>query len=1368
MRTAKEEQLCEETLHDYKKITHQLEVLAKLEVKWKKNLEKFNAKCKEYQLRGEDLEEALEELDRKSFEMGYMSLSLSKHYTEHRDRIAEMLVRNNPQFLHAKPAPVTQQMVDWTPQDKHHRLLCKIYAIRYPNKMLTKLWLKPYFVGVMRQASFVSRSIEAIQNCCGGSISELGNMIVSGVKHIWNTMKSTLEKYLTGKFLMLVAAIICGAVVAKLIGTWACIKIFPLVYRNERITEKTFESITDYAERQAGGSEILNIVGNTIKNVVEPVANFELEPFLQKFGKIATNINSIERLLSNVWTYLKPFLDHLYAAGNGGIPFSDEGKLIKDIERKCSVLDMYIKKKSLTRAESVMIKDLEGELRDMITVEVKHAYPRIAALSVHVFTRYKQLFEESSIVLSIAQDRVEPVWLHLVGPPGIGKTWLIDSLVMDLNTAINRTQLPAAELKYVVSDPKFFPNYRNQFAFVVDDFLQKADPVERMQEAEQMIHFSNSAVQPLPQASVEDKGKSFFTSTFIITTSNYDTKPLAYLPDNLKLKDNEAFYRRFMPVFVSREVDKDGVDGYRLRPIKDTRTLGTTHSYNDLLILLASRMKEKQREFNARQNMQSFEGSLKRVREAAQRDYTQIEKIDKELRHASSTAKTDLSQGSDALYVAATSVAERQSGRSVNDLDYMSSCSDEEDVMLTRTTKDTTTTVTRNVSEAWGDDDYIPTGKGWESAATIFGKLTKMVEAKGDDREKIKKDLRETVGEVTFPKEGDAATYLEALGGQTILTLMMYQEYPNNRLVKMFSQEACTREWMWHEMNVKQQAEEKAQYVKKMLDIVRSPLLTDDKFVMLACRSFVAFPSEKAKFDKSPVDYIEDHCGVQGAESLYHKYKEALNIHPRLSISHKTTVPSGSVQEFSSKLFEYRNASVSEAKAILGTYIDLENQSLEQLIALVGETLVSMALGGREFDSNYLNYLVYKYDVRIKIFRNWRWQTSAEIFYNPTARLSTRTFHPSALNAAILRFTTEFRGSSIRPLEEMKLITSRQYFTWKEKIHSFFTAGEYDITTSNKHPRTCIPTVEDMEKGMLLFKTKEIIEKEQRKKNYGEWIGWAVTASIAIPAVTLLLVAIKRLIKTGAYGATDKALTQSFDPTGQNRSEKSQRRIQKRARIIAKKDKVLTEGVVKQSKALDITPKVQGNTELMLFTGTVETQAYGFFVKAHTFVTVSHVFTNDVIKKIEFCFSDTGHGSLVLTRDQFDVTIHKKRELAIVTVDPRCLPAHADLTRHLPSDNPKLISDMIFIDHQASGHFLLRSCGEAKLTHVEFRGGETIHGVYSVSLTTENGDCGQPYLSGHDSVQAIRGIHIGYGSGLAYFTPVYVSDFTVEPEMAEL
>jgi hypothetical protein len=158
--------------------------------------------------------------------------------------------------------------------------------------------------------------------------------------------------------------------------------------------------------------------------------------------------------------------------------------------------------------------------------------------------------------------RKEPVVVHIVGEPGVGKTAMISALAADALKKIFELQgMPDEDQKnnlsnhfqYIYYRPqghKYETNYNTSFSkiYVVDDANQ-IDPdmlVDDLPWPARIIHMNNNADLLLPVAEIENKQTAKFNSDLIIATDNQATPDLSYL------QNADAYFRRIdLEVFAS-------------------------------------------------------------------------------------------------------------------------------------------------------------------------------------------------------------------------------------------------------------------------------------------------------------------------------------------------------------------------------------------------------------------------------------------------------------------------------------------------------------------------------------------------------------------------------------------------------------------------------------------------------------------------------------------------------------------------------------------------------------------------------------------------------------------------------------------------
>lgn len=206
-------------------------------------------------------------------------------------------------------------------------------------------------------------------------------------------------------------------------------------------------------------------------------------------------------------------------------------------------------------------------------------------------TKLEKLISESSS-LYIGNDKKEkPLLLYLWGSPGVGKTVSVDHIFTDLFSLLNRPDYNPATDKYCYNSMSaYFDTYAHQSVFEVSDFLQMRDKNVQMQEIVNILKCGDESSFPLNMADCPSKGTTFFTSEFIVCTSNVNPHANKTTFSSI-MAEPEAFIRRIDVVAqVSREPDASV--GYN----KDSMIFsigGLRYSYNEFIVFLYKKYRDQ-------------------------------------------------------------------------------------------------------------------------------------------------------------------------------------------------------------------------------------------------------------------------------------------------------------------------------------------------------------------------------------------------------------------------------------------------------------------------------------------------------------------------------------------------------------------------------------------------------------------------------------------------------------------------------------------------------------------------------------------------------------------------------------------------------
>nr|QYV43042.1 MAG: polyprotein [Picornavirales sp.] len=124
-----------------------------------------------------------------------------------------------------------------------------------------------------------------------------------------------------------------------------------------------------------------------------------------------------------------------------------------------------------------------------------------------------------------SKDRVLPVSAIFWGPPGIGKTHCINQLVVDLfrfqPPEYRRQFTKLEDIKYTKAETSdYYDGYMNHFAYVQDEVFTSTIKEDLIKDAKRVIELIQESSPPLDMALLENKGKVFFQSKYVLFTTN--------------------------------------------------------------------------------------------------------------------------------------------------------------------------------------------------------------------------------------------------------------------------------------------------------------------------------------------------------------------------------------------------------------------------------------------------------------------------------------------------------------------------------------------------------------------------------------------------------------------------------------------------------------------------------------------------------------------------------------------------------------------------------------------------------------------------------------------------------------------------------
>lgn len=255
------------------------------------------------------------------------------------------------------------------------------------------------------------------------------------------------------------------------------------------------------------------------------------QAFVKMLPNYTRTLSGWKELSSFVINIIEGFINHLRVSFG-----ADRIRLFKvgndKIDNWCS--RVMAKVNASQTGERIMtpesIREIQS-LRHEGTV-LTDAY-RMNSESTTILHRYLAMLDDLCRTCSAAMHmargtRAPPVVLALSGKPGVGKTWLTKAISDHVLTTI-LTEERAKQLNDDLSceifqkgATEYWNGYCNQKVVIMDDFGQSVPVPGVDNDYMDLIRMANCWAYPLNFADLENKGKNFFESEFLILTTNLD------------------------------------------------------------------------------------------------------------------------------------------------------------------------------------------------------------------------------------------------------------------------------------------------------------------------------------------------------------------------------------------------------------------------------------------------------------------------------------------------------------------------------------------------------------------------------------------------------------------------------------------------------------------------------------------------------------------------------------------------------------------------------------------------------------------------------------------------------------------------------
>jgi hypothetical protein len=413
-------------------------------------------------------------------------------------------------------------------------------------------------------------TVEAFKNDIVSSFNEINNTAVDGVSGIRevlsaesNKIASVVNNTITSVLRVAWIVPICGLVcfvatrpnMSVLAKTFVAVlaTVLPVAYKPVLNSILSFCGDSSQIESQAGSFDMKSLryiittatmTGMALKNVQSLSNMFDASDChkADKNFSIMGVMNSIRQGTGNANVY-GDFVQWVLSTMEDIINFfrnlvgKDSMNLYTTGER--DIDDWATRVSELLRVFAVAEKDVDTDMVHMLTAlrnegaALQDSYRFRKEVSIILESYLRQLdyvCKINAAVFTAARNtRTEPECLGLYGSPGIGKTLLCNEIcaqviarTMPLEKLKEMDFNPASQI-FQKGDSEFWNGYAGQCCVVLDDFCQQVDAIGATgSDAMNFIRIVNSWMYPLNFADLENKGKNFFRSKFVMMTTNVD------------------------------------------------------------------------------------------------------------------------------------------------------------------------------------------------------------------------------------------------------------------------------------------------------------------------------------------------------------------------------------------------------------------------------------------------------------------------------------------------------------------------------------------------------------------------------------------------------------------------------------------------------------------------------------------------------------------------------------------------------------------------------------------------------------------------------------------------------------------------------
>lgn len=368
-------------------------------------------------------------------------------------------------------------------------------------------------VAIGAQSSF-SEMLETIRGHVTKTITDLFGTIVSWLRT-------------NAIFLILVAVLmaIIGGLTSSILWRLMCKDVPEPVYQAQSLSD--------------------NIVVQWAHTVYEAIFMTKFEKPLEHLNKFVISVKNLTEFAKTSASVFKSLVDWISETATG-IPFFTDTKIAQEIVKSHTTFMKY----NTNEGSHEVARNIDAA-REVVAAydKLRDNYASIARVITdpgqrqilqQTLIRGEPLYQTAMLCLN-EKVRQIPVVVHAVGPTKQGKSAFMDLLASKVYWLCTGKKLMNNDKFERKQNDQYFSGYHNQFLTTIDDMFQKTDTEVRADQALEFIYMVGPTAYQLNMPDLGSKGKTFFSSEMIATSSNV-TDPNLY---SAAIKEKSAFLRRF-------------------------------------------------------------------------------------------------------------------------------------------------------------------------------------------------------------------------------------------------------------------------------------------------------------------------------------------------------------------------------------------------------------------------------------------------------------------------------------------------------------------------------------------------------------------------------------------------------------------------------------------------------------------------------------------------------------------------------------------------------------------------------------------------------------------------------------------------------